>query len=363
MKKSSAIVLAAGSLLAGSAFAQNSVTLYGIADISVRYTNHSDAANNNLYQLTDGAVTQSRWGIKGSEALGNNLKAIFQLENGYSLDTGRLNSANTLFNRQAYVGLSGDFGAVKFGRQYTEGFNFFGDYDPLTIGNYTANAWPFFLTQFRNNNVASYGGKFGGLDVGASYGFGETPGAFTSNQYWGTRAAYTYGPFGIGGIYQQIRNFAGQKQEMWGAAGKYKIGPAQIFLGYLGGIDRTGGIDNNFMNQSAASQTPLAQAAIVAGSVNNPRKDNLGYIGTTYQLTPALALTGAFYYDYIKNKNGIAGNGGHRYTGVALAEYSLSKRTQVYGTVDYNHLSGGATTELPGANNQLGVAAGIRHIF
>ncbi len=157
--KKSAIVLAAGSLLAGSAFAQTSVTLYGIADVSVRYTTHADASGHGKTELTDGAVTQSRWGLKGAEALGNNLKAIFQLENGYSLDTGKLNSANTLFNRQAYVGLSGDFGAVKLGRQYTEGFNFFGDYDPLTIGNYTANAWPFFLTQFRANNVMSYGGK------------------------------------------------------------------------------------------------------------------------------------------------------------------------------------------------------------
>jgi len=367
MKKSSLIV-AAGALLAGSAYAQTSVTLYGIADVSVRYTNHADAANHGQTQMTDGAVTQSRWGLKGTEDLGNGLKAIFQLENGYSLDTGKLNSANTIFNRQAYVGLAGTFGAVKLGRQYTEGFNFFGDYDPLTIGNYTANAWPFFLTQFRANNVVSYSGQFGGLNVGASYGFGEKPGSFTQastggNPYFGARAAYEFGPFGIGGVYQEIRDTNGNKQQMWGAAGKYGIGPAKIFLGYLGGHDRTGVIDNGFMNQSAASITAPAQGAIAAGAANNPRKDTLGYTGVTYQLTPALALTGAFYYDFIENKNGIADNGGHRYTGVALAEYSFSKRTQVYGTVDYNHVSGGAVTELPGANNQFGVAAGIRHIF
>lgn len=373
--KKSAIVLAAGSLLAGSAFAQSSITLYGIADVSVRYTNHSDAKNNNLYQMTDGAVTQSRWGLKGSEALGNNLKAIFQLESGYSLDTGKMNGSSTgqLFNRQAYVGLSGDFGTIKLGRQYTEGFTFFGDYDPLTIGNYGANAWPFFLTQFRNNNVISYSGKFGGLNVGASYGFGEKPGAFnqasaannaaingaTGTPYAGVRAAYEYGPFGIGGVYQVVRDTLGNKQQMWGAAGKYSIGPAKIFLGYIGGIDRTGLVD-------VFSPFAMDAKAPTAGPSNwasNPRKDNLAYIGTTYQLTPALALTGAFYYDYIKNKDGIAGNGGHRYAGVALAEYSLSKRTQVYGTVDYNHVSGGATTELPGSNSQIGVAAGIRHIF
>ncbi|CAG9183668.1 Outer membrane porin protein 32 [Cupriavidus laharis] len=369
--KKSAIVLAAGSLLAGSAFAQTSVTLYGIADVSLRYTNNADAGNHSQTQLTDGAVTQSRWGLKGSEALGNNLKAIFQLENGYSVDNGTMNSSGQLFNRQAYVGLAGDFGAVKLGRQYTEGFNFFGDYDPLTIGNYTANAWPFFLTQFRANNVVSYGGKFGGLNVGASYGFGERPGSFTHAQtnppngnapYFGARAAYEVGPFGFGGVYQEIRDTNGNKQQMWGAAGKYSIGPAKIFLGYVGGKDRTGVIDNSFMNASAASTTPAAKTLIAGGAQSNPRKDNLGYIGVTYQATPALALTGVFYGDHIENKNGTTSSG-NRYTGVLLAEYSLSKRTQVYGTVDYNKLTGAAQTELPGKNNQTGVAAGIRHIF
>ncbi|HBD37570.1 MAG TPA: porin, partial [Cupriavidus sp.] len=95
----------------------------------------------------------------------------------------------------------------------------------------------------------------------------------------------------------------------------------------------------------------------------NPRKDTLGYIGATYQATPALALTGAFYADYVENKNGIADNNGRRYTAALIAEYSLSKRTQVYGAADFNKVSGATTTELPGRNNQTSFGAGIRHIF
>jgi predicted porin len=362
--KKSAIVLAASSLLTGTAFAQSSVTLYGIADVAIRYTNHADAANHSLTELTNGPITQSRWGLKGTEDLGGGLKAIFQLENGYSVDTGAMSSSGQIFNRQAYVGLAGDFGAVKLGRQYTEGFNFFGDYDPLTIGNYDSNAWPYFLTQFRVNNVVSYGGKFGGLNLGASYGFGEKPGTLTQAQsssntpYFGARASYEAGPFGVGAVYQEIRDTAGNKQQMWGAAGKYGVGPAKLFLGYLGGRDRTGIIDS--MMNSTASTTPLPAGA---GFANHPRKDNIGYVGTTYQVTPALALTGAFYYDYIQNVNGALNNGGHRYAGVFLAEYAFSKRTQIYGTVDYNHVSGGARTELPNSNNQFHLATGIRHIF
>ncbi|MFJ5381546.1 porin, partial [Cupriavidus sp. CER94] len=246
--KKSLLALAVGSLCAGSAFAQSSVTLYGIVDQSVRFQTNADAGNHSQTQVTNGAITNSRWGLKGSEALGNNLKAIFQLENGFDPDTGRANQGGRLFGRQAYVGLSGDFGAVKLGRQYTEGFNLFGDFDPLTIGNYDNNAWPFFLTQFRSDNVVSYSGSFSGLNVGASYGFGEQAGSMTKGQYWGTRASYDIGPFGIGAVYQEIRDTTAAKnrQQMWGVAGKYGVGPAKLFLGYIGGKDRTGMIDSNF---------------------------------------------------------------------------------------------------------------------
>ncbi len=360
--KKSALTLAIGTLLAGSAYAQSSVTLYGIVDQSIRFQTNADGQNHSQTQLTNGAITNSRWGLKGSEALGNNLKAIFQLENGFDPDTGKANQGGRMFGRQAYVGLAGDFGTVKLGRQYTEGFNFFGDFDPLTIGNYDNNAWPFFLTQFRSDNVVSYSGAFGGLNVGASYGFGEVAGSVTKNQYWGTRASYAVGPFAFGGVYQEIRDANSNKQQMWGAAGKYSIGPAKIFLGYIGGKDNTGMIDANFFTPAPALNS-VNTVTVPRNYQANPRKDMIGYIGATYQATPALALTGVFYGDHIKNTNGVGNTSGNRYTGVLLAEYSLSKRTQVYGTVDYNKVTGGAKTQMPGKDNQLGLAAGIRHIF
>jgi len=364
--RNTAIVLAAGGLLAGSAFAQSSVTLYGIVDQSLRFTTNADGANHSQTQLQNGAVTNSRWGLKGSEALGNNLSAVFQLENGFDPDTGKANQGGRLFGRKAFVGLMGDFGAIKLGRQSSEGFNLFGDFDPLTVGNYNQNAWPFFLTQFRDDNMISYAGAFGGLSLGASYGFGETPGSLTranpgtgSSPYWGARASYASGGFAAGGVYQEFRDVNGNKAQMWGAAAKYAIGQAKVFLGYLGGKDRTGLVDANFFALSNSGNLIPAGGDYTA----NPRKDAAGYIGATYQATPALALTGVFYGDHIRNTNGLSDVTGNRYTGVLLAEYSLSKRTQLYGTVDYNKVTGGAKTQLPGKDNQLGLAAGIRHIF
>jgi predicted porin len=351
-RKLQAALATLGIGLTGTAFAQNSVTLYGIVDQSVRFTTNSNAANDNQVQLTNGAITNSRWGLKGEEDLGGGLKALFRLESGFEPQTGAVDM-NALFGRYAYVGLSGRFGTFTLGRQGTESFNFFGDFDPLTVGNYTANSWPFFMTIGRISNTASYAGQFGGLHLGATYGFGQQPGSLSQGSYWGTRVSYDLGPASFGGTYQESRDLNNNVQRMWGLGGKYAFGTATLFVGYMGGSDATGFVDS------------ALNAGTVSGGnfVDNPRRDMTLYTGAVWQAMPDLAITGAFYYDDMKNVNGFADNSGKRYTGVLLAEYSLSKSTQVYATVDYNKVSGGATTELPGKSNQTGVAAGIRHMF
>ncbi|KXU85444.1 hypothetical protein CI15_19925 [Paraburkholderia monticola] len=352
-RKLQAALATLGIGLSGGAFAQSSVTLYGIVDQSVRFTTNSNAANDNQVQLTNGAITNSRWGMKGEEDLGGGLKAIFRLESGFEPQTGVLDQNGALFGRYAYVGLSGRLGTFTLGRQGTESFNFYGDFDPLTVGNYTANSWPFFMTIGRISNTATYAGQFGGLHVGATYGFGQQPGSMSKGSYWGTRASYDLGPASFGGTYQEMRDLDNNVQRMWGVGGKYAIGPATLFAGYMGGSDATGFVDS-----------ALNVSTVTGGNfVDNQRRDMTLYTGAVWQVMPALAVTGAFYYDDMKNVNGFSGNSGKRYTGVLLAEYSLSKSTQVYGTVDYNKVSGGATTELPGKSNQTGVAAGIRHMF
>jgi predicted porin len=354
-RKLQAAIATLGLGLTGTAFAQSSVTLYGIVDQSIRYTNNSNATNDSQVQLTNGAITNSRWGLKGDEDLGGGMKALFRLESGFDPQTGQLNQGGRLFGRYAYVGISSNLGTFTLGRQGTEAFNFFGDFDPLTVGNYTANSWPFFMTIGRIDNTATYAGKFGGLNVGATYGFGNQAGSLSRDSYWGMRVSYDLGPASFGGTYQQMRDANNNIQRMWGVGAKYAIGPATLFAGYMGGQDGTGFVDESLNDPSRT---------VTTGSfADNQRRDMTLYTGLTYQATPELNLTGAFYYDDMKNVNGFAGNTGERYTGVLLAEYALSKRTQVYGTVDFNKVSGGAYTELPGRDNQTGVAVGIRHLF
>jgi general bacterial porin, GBP family len=121
VKKISAAVAAFVALAAASAHAQSSVTLYGLIDAGLMYTNNvkKGGSEGALVQATSGNINGSRFGLRGAEDLGGGLQAIFVLENGYNVQNGKLGQNGRLFGRQAFVGLSNkEYGAVTLGRQY-----------------------------------------------------------------------------------------------------------------------------------------------------------------------------------------------------------------------------------------------------
>ncbi|HEY1611589.1 MAG TPA: porin, partial [Paraburkholderia sp.] len=168
----------AGSALAlacQQSFAQSSVTLYGVADVSMRYLTNANANNDGKLFMTNGAITNSRFGLKGTEDLGGGLKAIFDLESGINLQDGSFADTGRLFNRAAYVGLDSQYGTLTLGRQKTPLFDQLANtYDPLTVGNYLENAWlPVALgAGLYADNAVKYNGTFGGLNLEAMYSFG-----------------------------------------------------------------------------------------------------------------------------------------------------------------------------------------------
>src|SRR6202044_3471932 len=115
--KKTLMVAALSGVFATAAHAQSSVTLYGLIDAGITYTNNQGGHSN--WQETSGSINGSRWGLRGAEDLGGGLKAIFTLENGFGINNGTLRQGGREFGRQAFVGLAGDqFGAVTLGRQY-----------------------------------------------------------------------------------------------------------------------------------------------------------------------------------------------------------------------------------------------------
>jgi predicted porin len=356
---------------AGAAHAQSSVTLYGLIDTGLTFSNNSGGERS--YQQASGVVNGSRWGLRGSEDLGNGLKAIFDLESGINLQDGSASDSQRLFNRNAYVGLSSQYGTVTFGRQKTPLFDLLGDtYDPLTVGNYAENSWlPGALgAGLYADNAVKYTGTYNGLTLAATYSFGtnsestgvdgfsgQVPGHLGAGNMYGFTLSYVAGPLSVAAGVQQNSDNSNNKQTIFNANAVYSFSSAKVYVGYLHSKDDTG-----FVDSALAQQTLVPGVDFLKGS---GRIDNGPFAGVTWQTTRALTLTGAAYYDHMSNAaigNGEVGSG-YRYTFVALAEYALSKRTEVYGTVDFDKVSGAASVELPGRSNQTGVALGMRTIF
>jgi predicted porin len=365
--------VAGASVFCAAAYAQSSIILYGIADVSVRYLSNANSANQGSVALGNGAVTNSRWGITGKEDLGNGLRAIFRLENGFNQANGTFSDSQRLFNRGAYVGIESPYGTVTFGRQRNVLFDILADkYDPLTVGNYFENGWLDYALGsglFADNSI-KYKGSFSGFSVETLYsrgvnststgagGFsGQLPGHLGAGTQYGLTVSYDAGPLSIGVAAQQTSDNSNNKQTVYNANATYTAGSLKGFVGYLYSKDNTGFVD------TVLAQQPLTPGTdILKGS---GRIDSAPFVGVTYQVSAPLALTGAAYYDHISNAaiGGGAVGSGNRYTLVTLAEYAVSKRTYLYGTVDFNKVSGAAAVELPGKNNQTGVALGMRHVF
>src|SRR5690242_19768950 len=85
--------------------AQSSVTIYGVADAGLVFESGGSAGSSR--NVSSGVASGNRLGFKGREELGGGMAVIFNLENGYNIDTGTAGQGALLFGRQAYVGLTG----------------------------------------------------------------------------------------------------------------------------------------------------------------------------------------------------------------------------------------------------------------
>src|ERR1700737_3250569 len=108
--KKKIIGAAALAVFAGAAHAQSSVTLYGLIDTGIVYTNSQSASGvpgtgHSAWQENSSMLSNSVWGLKGSEDLGGGLSAIFRLENGFSVNNGKTYHPGTIFGHHSYVGL------------------------------------------------------------------------------------------------------------------------------------------------------------------------------------------------------------------------------------------------------------------
>lgn len=211
-------VTAAAMMLTGTcAFAQSSVTLYGIVDAGLGYQSSSTSlgstsGGHSAFKMINGVWAGSRFGLKGAEELGGGTKAIFTLEEGFNSATGAMATNNLMFSRQAFVGLSNPtFGSFTAGRQYASYYQLLSAYSPTTWLTGYFGAHPGDLdgldTGYRTNNTllymspVIYGFKFSG-----SYSFAGVPGSVNQGSSWAAAIQYAQGPVGLAVGFSRINN-------------------------------------------------------------------------------------------------------------------------------------------------------------
>ncbi|WP_175942261.1 porin [Caballeronia sp. BCC1704] len=335
---------------AGAAQAQTSVTLYGVIDTGLAYVSHANSAGDHLFGMVNGTLSGPRWGLKGQEDLGGGLKALFQLESGFDPGTGRLNQGGREFGRQAFVGLSGNqWGTVTLGRQYDPSVDMV---QGLTADNYwgAAFATPGDVDNYDNslrvsNAVKYVSPVFSGFQFEGIYGFSNLAGATGQGQTWGGAATYANGPFSIAASYLSVNNPSAGRAPLtttntgWNSPSSDSLFNSVINGGYSTAhsinIARGAG-QYVFGPFTVGASYSFAQYKNDGNSLfPQQEKFNVGNGYVNFQLTPATLLGLGYTYTHG------SGDTSATYHQASIgADYSLSKRTDVYAVGAYQHASG-----------------------
>jgi len=371
--------------LSSTAFAQSSVTLYGVVEDGIGYI--SNEQGKSAVAMQSGYNSGSRWGLQGAEDLGGGAKAIFQLENGFDTNTGKLGSGGREFGRQAFVGLqSQSLGTVTFGRQYDLVQDYF---SPLTLGGHYSGvtfAHPFDNDNangtFHIDNAIKYASNsYHGFSFSGMYGFSNQSN-FAENRYYGMGARYVTGPLTISAIYQQMNSpastaggavpgpisdpsseagFGAARQRVWGGGVSYIVGDATFAVSYS---------HTDLLSPTASAFS--GNFEVVPASL---KFDNFE-ANTIYKVRPDVALSAMYTYTQAAF-DGSSGKVTPKWHQVGvMADYSISQRTGVYVEAAYQKHLGDDTgvaaldhAYIPGAGtysssaSQFVVRGAFRHTF
>ncbi|KFI09016.1 porin [Massilia sp. BSC265] len=340
MKKKSLAIALMSLLPLAAAHAQTSVQIYGIADASIGIEDTDAPGEDSRTVISSGTQSTSRIGFRGTEDLGNGLKALFNIEAGYAIDTGAQDTAG-LFQRRAVIGLQGAFGTITVGREYGPIAAVAQSADPLGHGFYGSTLTGFGtnrLTRRLSNSVNYKSNDLSGITVLAAYSAGERQTDNPSGNLLGAAVEYKNGPLYLGAGYQQTERLAtGDDKEFAFGAG-YTFGAFDVRAAYM--------------------------EADLTGPNNEFKYITLGGVYT--------AGPNKFYLSGHQQKleNGAKGNG----FSVAYS-YTLSKRTNLYSSYGRVRNNGLAAFGLSSAGGSFAPPAtalgadpsvfnvGVRHSF
>lgn len=399
--KKSLTALAVLGVFAGSAMAAD-VTLYGALDTGFEYFHHKTtnfdgtSVKDDTFDMQTGWDTGNRWGLKGSEDLGNGYKVSFKLESGFNGDTGTMGQGSRLFGREAGLTLSGPFGSVAFGR-FGGISSSCGTYDMLgyveSFDGGDGDVWGFAASDRYDNMVVYQTPRFAGLQLTAQYSFktdSKDDASFKDGaQHYsgdeGTSHAQRYASIGLSGEYGPASFAVGYELTKYGvneattADGNDGYGRQMdkdgqlVFLGgsYDFEVVQVFAEAQYFKHQTAAGgyelgSTDFGPVRVDPTDPSNSIGGSLGLKGYGLHLGAAAplgagTLTAGLYYVDFSEEFTEEPDADAKYYGVsARYNYPLSERTSLYAGAGYGQTKDDDT----GNKDQLTqVYCGLVHTF
>jgi len=374
--KKTLLALAVAGAFSGAAFAQSSVTLFGIVDTGYSY--YKGDGNGHQLVLTNSNLNSSRLGVRGTEDLGAGLKANFWLEGSVATDNGSGSGTSTnnqpsgttsgtagsqgfTFNRRMFVGLSGGFGEIRLGRNYTPLFMQITSNDPFgTNGSGDTKIYALtgltgaaaISTTVRASNAFEYltPPGIGGVYAHAMYALGEVAsnaGSATvgtnDGRVYSARAGWAGGPADVSVAFTRSDMLQLATQGNYtgvGIGGTLTFGAFKPMFQYV----------QHKINIATTGQEP-------------ERRDILLGLVASFGATDIRASINDYH---IKNPAGAVDSARQYAVGPV---YNLSRRTAVYGTFSMmdnkgvgTAFSNGRATITPGGKTTA-LDLGLRHSF
>ena len=383
--------LIAVAVLGATAFSVQAaeVTMYGKVDLGLQYQNYqvdegSQAKiDEDKFSMENGRNSASRFGVKGSEDLGNGMKVSFQLENGFKADSGEFKTSGKLFDRQATVALSSDFGTLTMGRVGGIGSGAGFDIVYLTGDSFDGGCGDVLglVQSDRYDNMITYQTpKFAGLQVTAQYSFKEASGdegregSSEVNRYASTALTGNFGALNT------VLAYEFQNYDSVGTNGREEDGHV-VYLGgnFDCGFAKTFLMGQYFKGLKAGSVNALGMLDSIDFDTDNTYLDKAnslydegmkGYglhLGTVVPISNGDLTVGAYYVDGTgETSKATVEERDFDYMGLATKyEYRLSKRTSVYLGAGFHKATVDATAK---ANNEIEqkvgeVYTGLTHAF
>ncbi|MDL4915106.1 MAG: porin [Enterobacterales bacterium endosymbiont of Blomia tropicalis] len=338
---------------------EHDISVYGQIDLGVEHINNVSGSGD-ITRLSSGIGT-SYLGIHGKEYISENLRAIWNLETGFSPDNGTSLQGGRIFGRQAYLGLEGKYGSLTLGRQYNVRFLAWKELNPFGAGSHGITTLDEGYTgTARSDNSIRYILPIGGFTVGGNYSFGRDAVKGTSVvasncageadddnecREWAVMAKYDAKNWGLSSAYERIY---GGTAATYGGLTSPDITDSRFLLGAYYMIDKAKIAVGWVKRDNQGIDTPQSNLVWVSAKV--PVTKNISVDG----------MLGQIRYDNSPDKAQAI---------VLRGVYSLSKRTELYmsaehmsnsGDLDFAATNSSPKVAPPAGGSQFSVITGIK---